>query len=72
MTPAKLVYDAIAMGFQGTRPALSEKEKGRQWANDVKAVIRSIRGRDTKDFNAGMFLTLTGYNEDCQKAWDIR
>lgn len=65
------VPDAIALALASTRPALIQKQHGIQWINDVKALIRTLRSK-VPGFDAERFLTLTGYTEDHQRAWDIK
>jgi hypothetical protein len=73
----RALHDAVAMALQATRPKAHDRDGGRQWLHDVKAVLRAIRGHHNNrgldrlaiDFDAERFVALTGYTFDLARAW---
>lgn len=58
------------MALQGTRPKTHDRDGGRQWFYDVKAVLRVLR-HSTPGFDAERFLSLTGYSDELARGWGV-
>ncbi len=68
MTPSD--FDAVALSLQATRPKPGDREGGRQWLYDVKAVIRALRRNHYFGApQAERFVALAGYTADLARAW---
>ncbi len=64
------VHDAVAMALQSTRPKPHDRDGGRQWLYDLKAVVRALRSSHNPiAFDAERFVAHTGYTADLAKAW---